>query len=313
MGPAEWGSAAFAAVAHEWADERLAELGAHRTGPAALVSVRPWSAVLRMPTASGDVYFKANIPALAHEAGLARLLHGIAPGRVLPVLADDPARGWLLSPDGGPTLRGLVGSAADLPRLQQALAAYAELQVATAGRIRELLSAGAFDYRLRCLVEALPGILSAERPDLAGIEPRYREQCDRLAAFGLPDTVHHDDFHDANMLVGGDGVRFFDWHEGCVAQPFCSLLIVLRVTAWRLELDPEGPELEGLRDAYLEPWTGFGSAAELRRAADLAIRVGRLTRALSWRLIVDGAGSAATDEDREAPAAWLGELAAGLD
>jgi len=268
--------------------------------------------VLRLPTADGDVYFKANIPALAHESRLIRLLAGIDPRRVPRLLADDPARGWMLSAGGGQTLRSMVSSAADLPRLERALAAYAEFQLAAAGRADDLLAAGAFDYRLGSLVEAFPVIVACERPDLAGLEPRYRELCERLAAAGLPSTIHHDDFHDANMLAGADGVRFFDWHEGCVAQPFCSLVIVLRVTARRLGLGPLGAELARLRDAYLEPWAAFGSQAQLRSAADLAVRVGRLTRALSWRLIVQGAGEAASEEDRAAAGEWLGELAAGL-
>lgn len=312
MGPVEWGSARFRAEAQEWVDGRLAELGRRRTGPAAELSVRPWSSVLRIATTAGDVYFKANIPALAHEPLLVKALTVIDPRRVPPVLADDPARGWMLSAGGGPTLRSLVGSAAELPLLEPVLAAYAEFQTRAADRSADLLAAGAFDYRLARLVSEFPRIVAAERPQLAGLEPRFRELCDRLEGVGLPDTIHHDDFHDANVLAAEDGPRFVDWHEGCVAPPFFSMLIVLRVTAWRFGLDPDGPELRRLRAAYLEPWRGHGPEPALNDGLELALRVAKLTRALSWRLIVDGAGPDASDEDRAAPAEWLGELAAGL-
>ncbi len=312
MGPAEWGSGGFRAEAQEWADKRLAELGRTRTGPAGEVSVRPWSTVLRVATADGDVYFKANIPVLAHEPRLVRALTAVDPRRVSPVLADDPRRGWMLSAGGGPTLRSRITSAADLPRFEAALAVYAEFQLETAGRSAKLLAAGAFDYRLGRLVSEYAGIVAAERPQLAGLEPRYRELCERLAGLGLPDTIHHDDFHDANVVAGDAGPRFFDWHEGCVAPPFFSMLIALRVAAWRLELDPHGRELRRLRSAYLEPWRGYGPEQTLNDGLDLALRVGKLTRALSWRRIVQGAGPAASADDRAAAGEWLGELAADL-
>jgi len=40
-----------------------------------------------------------------------------------------------------------------------------------------------------------------------------------------------------------------------------------------------------LRDAYLEPWAGTASRAELATAADLARRTGTIQRALKWYLV----------------------------
>ncbi len=69
------------------------------------MKIRPWSAVLRAPTSGGDLYFKANLPALANEPALTAALHRIDPEHVLPVLADEPDERWMLQADGGPTMR----------------------------------------------------------------------------------------------------------------------------------------------------------------------------------------------------------------
>ena len=72
------------------------------------------------------------------------------------------------------------------------------------------------------------------------------------------------------------------WGDSCVSHPFHTLVVTLRVTAWKQGLEPGGRELLGLRDAYLTAFAGFGSRADLERAADLAHRTGTIARALAW-------------------------------
>ena len=62
-----WEDPAFLAEAVSWVDEKLAGLGLARTGDVEQPHVRSWSTVLRVPTAAGPVWFKANAPAFAHE------------------------------------------------------------------------------------------------------------------------------------------------------------------------------------------------------------------------------------------------------
>jgi hypothetical protein len=61
--------------------------------------------VLRAPTPDGDVFFKANMRALSHEAGVVGVLAARRPDAVTPLLAADVDRGWLLMADAGTRLR----------------------------------------------------------------------------------------------------------------------------------------------------------------------------------------------------------------
>jgi aminoglycoside phosphotransferase (APT) family kinase protein len=105
--------------------------------------------------------------------------------------------------------------------------------------------------------------------------------CLALAEDGLPDTIQHDDLHDGQVFVRDGRYFVFDWGDSCVSHPFLSLTVTLRSVAWRLELEPGGPELRRLRDAYLEP---FGRGPEI---ADVAYAVGTVARAIAWKRMVD--------------------------
>ena len=81
---------------------------------------------------------------------------------------------------------------------------------------------------------------------------------------GVTGSLQHDDLHDANVFVADGRHRFFDWGDASVAHPFLSLLVPLRVAADALGVPNGDRVLLRLRDAYLEPWSAYGSPAELR-------------------------------------------------
>ena len=101
----------------------------------------------------------------------------------------------------------------------------------------------------------------------------------------------------------GDGFdalyRFFDWGDSCVSHPFHTLVVTLRSTAYRFDLEPDGPELLRLRDAYLEPWTAFGTRAELAAGFASAYRTGTIARALAWYRYVTARDTGAAAEDAQ--------------
>ncbi|MBQ1075693.1 phosphotransferase [Micromonospora sp. C31] len=294
----DWADPHWRDTALDWIGERLGRHGRRVVGPVE-PRVRPWSLVWRVPTDAGDVWFKANNPGTRYEVALLAALTRLAPGRVLDPVAVDADRGWSLLPDGGRTLRdALGGDRTLLTHWERVLPEYADLQRAVAPDAGELLALGVPDHRPEALPELFGALLGDEESLLLGAEDgltaeaygrlcahrsAFAEDCRRLAGSGVAPTVQHDDLHDGNVFVAGDGYRFFDWGDASVAHPFGTLLVTLNSVAHAFGLPDGDPALVRLRDAYLEPWSAGHDRATLREAARLAVRVTRVSRALSWR------------------------------
>ena len=260
---------------HEW----LGGLGLEPTAPVEEVHERPWSTVLRVATADGDLYLKRCAPVQAFEPRLTVALASRWPNRMPEVVAADPERAWLLLRDGGTQLR----ESGDLEPFPLALGLYGELQVAEAAHADELLALGLPDVRLHVVAAAYEpffehdrGLAPAEVARLRALAPRYRELCDELEAFGLPASIQHDDLHDANVFVRDGRVAIHDWGDSSVAHPLFSWLKPLGV-ATALGLDPDV-----LLAAYLAPWSAFASERRLREALRVAVPVGSFAYALQY-------------------------------
>ena len=199
------------------------------------------------------MWLKATGPEVAFEVRLYELLVRVAPERVLTPLATDPARGWLLLPDGGPSLadRG-IDIAAALP-------VYARLQLDLAPHLEELLALGVADMRPAAMPERFEEALEAIGGDdrVAALRPAVADWCERLAASPVPASLDHNDLHAFNVLAGE---RFYDWGDAVVAHPFASHARA-RMGRYRRG----GPRR--LRDAYLEPFEEFAHARGARRDA----------------------------------------------
>jgi hypothetical protein len=296
-----WVQPEWLAEATAWVRARLDEQGLDLTGEIEQPHVRWWSTVLRIPTSGGTLWFKANAPPHAFEAGLLAILDRLTPGHVPEPVAIDADRGWLLMRDGGERLRELVRTSRDLDRWRTLLPEYAELQLALAPHVDDLLAAGVPDERLAvlpdhvaallenreaCMVGRENGLTPQEHDRLKALGPEYADRCVRLAAYGIPETLQHDDLHDGNVFVRDGRYLLFDWGDSCVSHPFHSIVVTMRQLVYRLELPPGGPDVAGLRDAYLEPFASYGSHADLVEAAELAHFTGTAARTLAWHRFV---------------------------
>ena len=169
------------------------------TAPIEQPHVRPWSTVLRVPTRDGDLFFKANAPAFAHEAAILERLVPLAPDLLPELVVVDRNRRWLLLRDAGDRVRELPG---DAP-WQDVLAHYADLQAAAAPLVDELVAAGVPDRRLA----ALPDVYAS-----LGGDPRVVDElCAQLEPLGFPETIDHDDLHDGQVFVRDGRARILDW------------------------------------------------------------------------------------------------------
>lgn len=283
--------------ATSWIQTQLDRQGWRITAPIVVVHQRPWSTFAQVPTDRGLVYFKAPAPMFSFEAALTQVLARWRPDCSVPVLAIEPEQGWILSADAGTTLRQIGQSVAQIQHWQKVLPLYSEMQIDLAARSPELLALGVPDRRLAQLprlyadlMEATdslrvgkdPGLTATEYQQLREEQAHFAALCEALAAFALPETMTHEEIHENNVLFGAGRYIFTDWSDSSISHPFFTMLVTLRATAHWLKLDEQGPELQKLRHAYLEPWTTFAGRDALDEALALAYRLAMVNRALSW-------------------------------
>ncbi|HET7902456.1 MAG TPA: phosphotransferase [Candidatus Nanopelagicales bacterium] len=316
--PQRWTDPAWQEDALGWADSALEAHGLRRTAWTQ-PHVRPWSTMLRLETDRDRVWLKANGDGTRYEAGLLQLLADLdAPCTPRP-LAVDAQRGLTLMPDGGPVSRTAHGGLTPIEVTTDQLVAYAALQRSLEPDVDALIAAGADDLRPRALAGRLEQRIAElldERPPgrlepgdaarLRAVLPAYAEICAELEEAGVAASLNHDDLHDNNILVSGP--VFIDWGDSCVSHPFSTLLVTLRSVAFHHGTAIDDPRLDRIADAYLEAWTDVADRATLRRQAQLAVRVGPLSRSMSYVNALAGADDAAWQEDGDAVPGWLLEL-----
>ena len=314
---------AWRATVDEWIGAELGRHGLRPAGEIEQIKLRSWSLVLRVPAEPAQVWFKAGGPGCAYEAGLVAALAGWAAQSVLPPLAVDRERGWLLLPDGGPTLRTLVADGDGQAHWEQLLPFYGQLQRDLESRVDEMLALGVPDLRPLAVPAALAelladtdallidqedGMTATDRERLLGMRPEVAGWAARLDEYGIAPSLNHDDFHDGNVFLRDGHYVFFDWGDASVSHPFASLLVTLNVIKHQKQLPAGSAELVRMRDAYLEPWTGEFDRADLVDAVRLATRLAKIGRALSWRRALIGGTAEEIAPWRDGVPGWLTEL-----
>jgi aminoglycoside phosphotransferase (APT) family kinase protein len=294
----DWTDATWLAGATAWIDEQV-----ERTGEIEQPHIRPWATVLRVPTTEGTLWFKANVPALAHELPVIEVLGARLPAAVPEVVALDEAHNWLLMRDGGEQLRAVIERERKLEHWLHVLPLYAELQIAAVADVEQLIARGAPDRGLatlatqhRQLLDRVDGLTNSERTSFLALVPHAATLCDELDSVGIAETIQHDDLHDNNILTRDGKYTVFDWGDSCVTHPFLSMSVTLEgVIAWGIDDVENSADVRPFRDAYLEPFTAFAPKRELDAALDAAMRLGWVCRALT----VEMYGSSLTGAARE--------------
>ena len=242
-GIAAWSTTSWRTSAVVWVDARLAVAGTRRTGAVEQVTLQPWATVLRVPTIDGPIWFKATGPGTRFEVALYQLLARAVPDRVLVPIATEPARGWILLPDGGPSLGERKSGTAMVDALVAALVEYGRLQRALTPQLDELLALGVVDMRPAAMPDRFDQALqafsaAAERPNdgaaqaigrVAAMAKIVVSWCERLAASPVPASLDHNDLHPWNILVADSTgqTRYYDWGDSVVAHPFAAMLVPL--------------------------------------------------------------------------------------
>lgn len=281
-----WRDPEWRAAAESWIGAQAAAAGREVVGPVGGVRFLPWSAVLRAPTNSGDVYFKACGPSQ---------------------LAADIARGWLLMPDGGPTLRPVISdTAAGLAHWPRVLAELAAIQHATIPHTADLLALGVPDRRPAALAAVFAAIVERserlllgqgegltrdEFAQLRALRPLVDDLCAELAASPLPAVLVHDDLHEDHVFAapnasGAWRYTFFDYGDACLSHPFLQMVSQPRFVPNRYR-EVHNDVLNWLYENFLHHWRKFtrrelAPPPGLRRALQLALALGPIMRVQTW-------------------------------
>jgi hypothetical protein len=237
--------------------------------------------VLRVPLAGGAAWFKACAPVQSFEPRLTADLYGRWPALVPEVLAYDQRRAWLLLADAGSPIREFGNPPEAWLRV---LPLYAELQRGESGHVADHLAHGVTDLRPATWPDRYEDLVGRDLPieldeirRLRGFAPRFAELCRELATVEVPETLQHDDLHQANLFTKADRLRVLDWGDSSISHPFMSLVVTFRFLEETNGMGPGDPWFRRLRDAYLEPW-GRG----LEDVFALAIRAGAFVHAIAW-------------------------------
>jgi hypothetical protein len=207
----------------------------------------------------------------------------------------------MLMRDAGTPLRQFIRAEKSVTRWKDVLPLYVDLQKEMTERTTHLLTLGVMDRRLAKLPEMFENLIADEPAMLLDQEesltseeysrlkksvPDFVRMCEKLASYRIPETIHHDDFHDANIFVRDGKIIFTDWGESAVTHPFFTLVVMMRGIDNSMGVD-FSPESEQVRDMYLGHWTSYASLEELRSIVKLAQSIGYVNRALTWKLTLD--------------------------
>ena len=285
---------------HAWIYDNARRLSIQITGEIQPAHLFPWSTVLVVPTAEGSLYFKATGPETMYEAALTQVLAKWDPDCMPELLAVEPVQGWMLMCNGGQQLRDVIRSTQDIRPWQPILTRYAELQIGLVDRISELKALGLPEQCPVMLSSLFPrlladessmligqpkGLTPAEFQQLQNLSRWFEQVCLELTRLGIPNSIDHGDFHDANVLVKDERFTFSDWGDAAITHPFLSLRTLF--FSVRLSLNLQGysftPEMEAVLDRYLSNWQPYATKETLRKAFRLSLPVAAAAKALAWQ------------------------------
>ncbi len=312
-----WHDSDWQRQAHHWIRAAAKRNSIQLTGEIEQNHAYAWSTVMRVPSSEGMLFFKATAPETIYEIALTEMMAGWFPDCMPDIIASDAARGWMLMRDGGEQLRVSIRPMKDTKPWEPVITKYADLQIGLAEHVDEILALGIPDHRLAALPALYEELLADETSMMVGqergltagdfeklqnLKPRFEGICKDLAAFGIPETINHGDFHDGNVLVKNGRITFFDWGDASVTHPFVSLRTFFVSIEISLNLDDYSftPEMAALLDLYLEPWQTFASKDELLKAYRLSKPVASIVKALQWHTTISR-----HEGDLRAEYAWI--------
>lgn len=305
-----------------WIRENLENRQMGIVAPIEEVRRRSRSLVLRVPTTSGFVYFKANFLTKIQETELTVKLSYVRPDCMPQVLAADYKNGWMLLEDNGTSLSLFHQMDEVLYHWDQILKMLSGVQVDLYRHLSELPVQTLPNYRMESIPlqydellldtsisrQNLPrGLTRHERERLEERSLYLRYICKQLSESPFPETLHHDDLQDDNIFIKQNGYTIGDWDNCYITHPFITAIGALRNVSIRWHLRRNSRHLKYLRDAYLSSWsshTSFSYTNALHHFS-IAQKVWMVCRAINWRRQASYSENALKKTHSEAAIKWL--------
>lgn len=285
-----WSQPGWYSAATQWIAEQVEAIGSAQAGAVEQITGWEQSCVLRVPTKTGRLFFKALPGMYAVELCVLDLLAPQFGDSIPATVAVSTKNRWLLMEDfGGHPLMECPDGAAWL----SAIRTYASMQRSMEHHVDQMVAVGVPARPLGDLVAHVTDLLDDDGALLCGqargLTPEEREQIRAalpeidthvqcLERLGIPDTLEHGDLHAHNINVRDDGLVFYDWTLTAVTHPFLSMAYLEHFLAGKQETPPVS--VESLRETYLAHWSDMAQLADLRRG----LRSAMVLLPLYWAL-----------------------------
>ena len=255
----------------EWADGFV-----ERSAPAEQQKSWNLSCLLQLPTLEGPLWCKAVPPIFGHEGAVMRLVAGVRPRLVPPVVAYEHGRTLLGHADGDDQWGAEPETATAM------VAALVDLQHAVT--VEELLAAGLPDWRSPALLAAIQTLCrrndvraTLADEEVAALDELAGDLPDRFAALdacGIDPTLIHGDFHPGNWRGDPGNLVLLDWGDSGVGHPLLDMPAFL----------PRMPA--GGARTVRETWLSLLPGDPVR-ASELIAPIAALRQALIYRSFLD--------------------------
>jgi hypothetical protein len=257
---------------------------------------------LRVATTAGWLYFKAVYDKPLNEVAIIQALAERYPNNVPRLVASDLERRWMLMAEfGGELLDSMLEV-----WWPGAARRFAEIQIECATELDRWDKLNCPDYtnttlphlwrqmlaNTTALTKPANGLEQREIDQLQAMTSRFELMWARLDEYAIPSSIHLPDFRGGNIAVVDNNYLYFDWGDCVIAHPFLSIHRMLDylpppegVKNWDGQMNhPDDGLRRDLREAYLEPWTAYGSLSQLHEAFTLSRYLNEVYQAIRWYL-----------------------------
>lgn len=247
--------------------------------------------LVKIETSYGVFYFKGVGERHSHEPRITVELARRYPAHLPEIVGFDSERRWILMKDVGGTS---LNDVSDISIWEGAMRSFAQIQIYYTDRQDSLLRLGCCDWRMNELSDKIDPffaqvssfnardskeIIAFQREDTLSLTSKLKELCLALAAYEIPSSLVHGDFHLDNILVNDRNCVFIDWAAGYLGHPFFAIADFFGYIGYAR------PDLatyhDSLRAAYLNEWVKYTSITNLNAAFKISRPLAMLRYAIN--------------------------------